>query len=69
MISSLGVFGDVTITEPPTYTPTNADPPELTLDPSSALTDLATKLAGASVEVEAGTTYKGKLVGLHRLSS
>lgn len=66
VISSLSVFGDVTITEPPTYTPTNADSPELTLDPASALTDLATKLAGASVEIEAGTTYKGKLVGLHR---
>src|SRR5947209_3777273 len=66
VISSLGVFGDVTITGPPTYTPTNADSPALELDPATALTDLATKLAGASVEVEAGTTYAGRLVGLHR---
>jgi hypothetical protein len=66
VISSLAVFGDVTIAEPPTYTPTNADPPELSLDPAAALTDLATKLAGASVEIEAGTTYKGRLVGLQR---
>ncbi len=66
VISSLSVFGDVTITGPPTYTPTNADSPELTLDPASVFEDLATKLAGASVEIEAGTTYKGKLVGLHR---
>ena len=66
VVSSLSVFGDVTVTEPPTYTPTNAGGSALTLDPASALTDLATKLAGASVEVEAGTTYKGKLVGLHR---
>src|SRR3954471_7521553 len=66
VISSLSVFGDVTITEPPTYTPTNAEDSALTFDPASALTDLATKLAGASVEVEAGTVYKGRLVGLHR---
>jgi hypothetical protein len=66
VISSLGVFGDVTITGPPTYTPTNADSPALTLDPASVFEDLATKLAGASVEVEAGTTYSGRLVGLHR---
>ena len=66
VISSLSVFGDVTITEPPTYTPTNALDSALTLDPDDALTDLATKLAGASVEIEAGIAYKGKLIGLHR---
>jgi hypothetical protein len=66
VISSLSVFGDVTITEPPTYVPTNAEESALTLDPDNALTDLATKLAGASVEIEAGIAYKGKLVGLHR---
>jgi len=66
VISSLAVFGDVTITGPPTYTPTNAGESALDLDPASALEDMATKLAGASVEVEAGTTYTGRLVGLHR---
>jgi hypothetical protein len=66
VISSLSVFGDVTITEPPTYTPTNALDSALTLDSASALTDLVTKLAGASVEIEAGIAYKGKLIGLHR---
>src|SRR3954453_16103042 len=66
VISSLSVFGDVTITEPPTYTPTNALDPALTLDSASALTDLETELAGSSVEIEAGIAYKGKLVGLHR---
>lgn len=64
VISSLAVFGDVAVTEPPTYTPTNAEKSVLKLDPSSALRDLATKLAGASVEVEAGSVYKGKLLGL-----
>lgn len=64
VISSLAVFGDVAITEPPTYTPTNAEEGTLILDPSSALRNLATKLAGASVEVEAGVAYKGKLLGL-----
>jgi len=66
VVSSLAVFGDVAIIGPPSYTPTNADEPELTLDPSNVLEDLATKLAGASVEIEAGTTYAGRLLGLHR---
>ena len=65
VVSSLAVFGAVTVTGPPTYTPTNAEQPTLTLEPANALRDLATKLAGAAVEVEAGTTYRGRLVGLH----
>jgi hypothetical protein len=65
VISSLSVFGNVTITAPPTYAPTNAQEPALTLNPASVLKDMATKLAGAAVEIEAGNVYKGKLVGLH----
>ncbi|WZO98765.1 hypothetical protein EP7_000353 [Isosphaeraceae bacterium EP7] len=65
VISSLCVFGDVTITEPPTYTPTNADAPALFLNPANPFSDLATKLAGASVEVDAGPTYAGTLIGRH----
>src|SRR4051812_20895381 len=64
VISSIAVFGDVTIIEPPTYTPTNAQATALKLDPSGALRDLAVKLAGAAVEVEAGVAYRGKLLGL-----
>ena len=64
VISSLAVFGDLVIAGPPTYTPTNAEESTLDLDPSGALRDLATKLAGAAVEVEAGVLYKGILVGL-----
>ena len=64
VISSIAVFGDVTIVEPPTYTPTNADEPELSLSPNGVLRDLATKLAGTTVELDAGVTYKGKLLGL-----
>jgi hypothetical protein len=66
VISSISVFGNVTITTPPTYTPTNAQETALTLNPASIFKDLATKLAGAAVEIEAGTIYKGKLVGLHQ---
>lgn len=64
VISSIAVFGDVTITEPPTYTPTNAEASALNLDHSGVLRSLAVKLAGAAVEVEAGVAYKGRLVGL-----
>jgi hypothetical protein len=66
VVSSLSVFGDVTITSPPTYIPTNAYETELSLDPSMALQELATKLAGAAVEIEAGSKYVGRLVGLHK---
>lgn len=66
VISSLSVFGNVTITVPPTYTPTNAHETELTLKPANVLKQLATKLAGATVEIEAGPRYTGKLMGLHQ---
>ena len=66
VVSSLSVFGNVTITAPPTYTPTNAQETELTLKPANVLEQLATKLSGAAVEIEAGTVYTGKLMGLHR---
>ena len=66
VVSSLTVFGDVTITAPPTYTPTNAQETELCLDPARVLLDMATKLAGADVEIDAGSTYAGQLVGLHK---
>ncbi|MBS0207039.1 MAG: hypothetical protein JSS49_29535 [Planctomycetes bacterium] len=66
VVSSLTVFGDVTITAPPTYIPTNAQETELTLDPARVLVDMATKLAGADVEIDAGSTYAGQLVGLHK---
>ena len=65
VVSSLAVFGDVTITSPPTYTPTNAEQPTLTIEPANALRDLVIRLAGSTVEVEAGTTYRGRLIGLH----
>src|SRR4051812_21819583 len=64
VISSLAVFGDVTVTGPPTYSPTNAEQPALEFDPSGALRALATRLVGAAVEVEAGVAYTGTLVGV-----
>lgn len=66
VITSISVFGDVTVVDPPTYSPTNAQETALTLNPASALVDMATKLAGAEVEIQAGAVYKGKLVGLER---
>lgn len=68
VLSSLSVYGDVTITQPPTYTPTNARETSLKLNPANALNDLVTTLAGAAVEISAGTTYLGKLLGLHKSS-
>jgi hypothetical protein len=66
VISSLSVFGDASVTVPPTYTPANAQETELTLLPASILEELATKLAGAAVEIDAGTRFAGKLMGMHR---
>ena len=54
VISSLAVFGEVAITEPPTYSPTNAEESALEINPAAALEDLTLKLAGAAIEVEAG---------------
>ena len=69
VISSLSVFGDVTITEPPTYTPTNAQETTLTLNPASVLKDLATKLAGAAVEIDCGDELRGKAPRATSISS
>src|SRR5206468_5013651 len=44
----------------------NADSPALARDPAGVFEEMATRLAGASVEVQAGTTYEGRLIGLHR---
>ncbi len=63
VITSISVFGAVTIIDPPSYSPTNAQETALTLNPASALKEMATKLAGAAVEIHAGAAYKGRLVG------
>jgi len=64
VISSLCVFGEVSVASPPTFSPTNAHETSLTLKSDNILMDMATKLAGAEVEVEAGLLYRGRLVGL-----
>jgi hypothetical protein len=66
VISSLCVFGDVTIISPPSYAPVNSQYRTLTLNPDNVLREMATKLAGSAVVVEAGTQYSGKLLGLHQ---
>ncbi len=64
VISSLCVFGEVAVASPPTFSPTNARETSLTLKSDNILMDMATKLAGAEVEIEAGMLYRGRLVGL-----
>jgi hypothetical protein len=67
VVASIAVFGNVRLPFPPSYTPVNASTTKLTIDPSSALKDTATKLAGSVVEVTKSNGEKvgGKLVGTH----
>src|SRR5262252_5331398 len=64
-LATLAFFGNVKITEPASYPVTDADK-VLTIDPSNVTRDLATKLAGTTVEVteRAGGTTKGTLFGI-----
>jgi hypothetical protein len=63
-IGSIGVFGDVTLTEPPTYTPIGSTTQNLSLDPLNVVHDLATRLRGARVTLKAGMeTVSGRLAG------
>jgi hypothetical protein len=41
VVSSISVSGDVTMPEPPNYTPTNSDPTTLELDGENVLKELA----------------------------
>lgn len=65
VVASISVFGDVALPVPPSYTPTNANATSLSIDAKNVTKDLATKLAGSQVEVQAGgKKYTGKLVGV-----
>lgn len=66
VITSLSIFGDVAMTSPPMYVSSNAGGGTLTLDSTDVLREIATKLSGAVVEIDAGTSYLGKLLGLHQ---
>lgn len=66
VVSSITVFGNVTLTEPPNYTPTNSNPTTLSFDANRVLKDLATKLRGSEAEIQRsnGTTVKGRIYGV-----
>jgi hypothetical protein len=66
VVSSLTILGDVTVSEPPNYTPTNSNPTTLTLDSKNVFRDLAIKLKGAEVEITLSgpNIMKGKLFGI-----
>ncbi len=66
VLASLNVYGDVLLTRPPSFRPSNESAGNLSIDPQRALEDLATKLSGAKVVVEKpGGSVEGVLVGLH----
>jgi hypothetical protein len=64
-LATLAVFGNVRITEPPSYPVADADK-VLTIDPSNVTRDLATKLSGAKVSIEerGGPGITGTLLGI-----
>ena len=67
VVSSLSVHGDVTLPEPPSYTPANSNTTTLSLDGKSVMRDLATKLRGAEVQIQIAGGPKvvtGKLYGV-----
>ena len=66
VVSSLSVFGDVNMPDPPNYTPTNSNPSTLSLDASNVLKDLAIKLRGSKVEITDSSDKKvvGVLFGI-----
>lgn len=65
VVASIAVYGNVQLPEPPSYTPINADLTKLQIDVNNVTKSLATKLAGAKVEVGVGNNpVKGKLMGV-----
>lgn len=66
-IASIGVFGDVTLTDPPSYTPIGIDATNLSIDAYNVMSDLATKLRGAQVSLRvASETVSGRLAGIQK---
>lgn len=68
-IATIGVFGDVRITEPPSYTPIGANAPNLEIDAVNVIRDMASKLRGTTVTLRVGSeTAKGRLVGVQQFT-
>jgi len=64
-VASIGVFGDVSLTEPPSYTPLGSDTSTLEINPDDVTRDLATKLRGARVAIKVGgETVSGRIAGI-----
>ncbi len=64
-ITSIGVFGDVTLTEPPSFVPINTVPRGIELDPIDVIKDIARKMRGALATIQTDTkSVRGLLAGL-----
>jgi len=64
-ISSIGVFGDVTLNEPPSFAPTNSQPRGITLEASDVIRDMARKMRGATLTIETvNRSLRGTVAGL-----
>lgn len=66
VVSSISVLGNVSLPEPPNYTPTNSNPTTLSLDGKSVVKELATKLRGAeaTITTTGGKTVVGRVLGV-----
>ena len=66
VVSSLTVNGNVTLPDPPNYTPNNSTATSLTLNATNVLRELATKLRGAEAKIERvnGTMCSGRVFGI-----
>ena len=65
VLGSLNVFGNVTLVEPPSFTPTNAHKSALTIESDEVLDSLLTQLSGTNVKVTTNANEKieGTLFG------
>ena len=64
-VASIGVFGDVTLTEPPSFVPVNTVPRGIELDPADVIKDVARKMRGATVTIQTEIqSVRGLLAGL-----
>lgn len=66
VVSSLTVNGNVTLPDPPNYTPNNSNATSLVLNASNVLKELATKLRGAEATIERanGSKSSGRVFGI-----
>lgn len=68
VVSSLTVYGDVTMPEPPNYTPVNSNQTTLNIDSENVVRNLFTALRGAEVEITYtggdAALFKGKVLGI-----